>query len=388
VDVSDSPSNTDCVHDREAALFDALATTLAAPDVEAALEAALREIAEALELAAAWIWLRDPATGFFYLAAAHELPPYLREPVQMTGDPCWCIEAFEDGDFDSHNVDIIACSRLRRGEREAGERGTLGLQSHASVALRFGERRLGIMNLCPPPKRRLSEGELRLLDATGAQLGLAVERARLAEHETNAARSDERTRLAREIHDTLAQDLTAIALQLESALRDAPPESPQARRIATALEVARASLRRARSSVVSLRTDPLEGRPLPTALAALARRTTSETGIRVAFRRRGDVTLPYETEGELFRIASEAIANGRLHAGATQIEARLEGDDDGVTLRVSDDGRGFEPSAREEERYGIRGMEERARLVGAELRIESHRGAGTIVVARVPRVRR
>jgi hypothetical protein len=71
----------------------------------------------------------------------------------MTGDPCWCMESFTDGDFDSKNVDIIACSRLRRGAEEGGTALTLGLQSHASVVLRFGERRLGIMNVCPPIPR-------------------------------------------------------------------------------------------------------------------------------------------------------------------------------------------------------------------------------------------
>ena len=299
------------MHERDVALFDAIASALTATDVERALEAALREIVRALDLAAGWIWIVDPETDRFYLAAAHELPPYLREPVQMTGDLCWCMESFVDGDFDSKNVDIIACSRLRRGASEGGDAVTHGLQSHASVALRFGERRLGIMNVCPPAPRRLSEGDLRLLSVTGAQIGLAVERGRLAEEETSSARSAERTRLAREIHDTLAQDLTAIALQLESALRDLPRDSPAAQRIATALDVARASMAQARASVLSLRSDPLAGRPLATALAALARRLTSETGMRVTLHERGATSLPYEVEGELFRIASEALANAR-----------------------------------------------------------------------------
>ena len=108
------------MHERDVALFDAIAGALTATDVEVALEAALREIVRALDLATGWIWLVDPESDRFYLAAAHELPPYLREPVQMTGDPCWCMESFVDGDFDSKNVDIIACSRLRRGAEEGG----------------------------------------------------------------------------------------------------------------------------------------------------------------------------------------------------------------------------------------------------------------------------
>jgi two-component system, NarL family, sensor kinase len=374
------------VHERDVALFDAIATALTATDVERALEAALREIVHALDLAAGWIWVVDPDTERFYLAAAYDLPPYLREPVQMTGDLCWCMESFVDGDFDSKNVDIIACSRLRRGLRDEGPERTGGLQSHASVALRFGERRLGIMNVCPRAPRHLSEGDLRLLAVTGAQIGLAVERGRLAQDQVSAARSAERTRLAREIHDTLAQDLTAIALQLESALREVPdPSSPLAQRIGKALSVARDSMTQARASVLSLRSDPLEGRPLAAALAALARRLTSETGIRVAFRERGATALPYETEGELFRIASEALTNARLHAGASRIDVELSAGETSVALRIRDDGSGFDSAVRDDERYGLRGMEERARLIGATLRIASDRGAGTDIEAAVPR---
>ncbi|HYW52508.1 MAG TPA: GAF domain-containing sensor histidine kinase [Dongiaceae bacterium] len=263
---------------------------------------------------------------------------------------------------------------------------THGLQSHASVALRFGERCLGIMNVCPPPPRRLTQGDLRLLSVTGTQIGLAVERGRLAEEESSAARSAERTRLAREIHDTLAQDLTAIALQLESALRDLPAESPAARRVATALDVARASMAQARASVLSLRADPLEGRPLAAALAALARRLTSETGMRVTLHACGTTSLPYEIEGELFRIASEALTNARLHANASRIEVELEGDDAQVALRVRD-GAGFDPSARDDARYGLRGMEERARLAGGSFAVTSEPSRGTLVETIVPRPR-
>ncbi|MEA2785686.1 MAG: two-component system, NarL family, sensor kinase [Candidatus Eremiobacteraeota bacterium] len=375
------------MHERDVALFDAIASALTATDVERALEAALREIVRALDLAAGWIWILDPESERFYLAAAHELPPYLREPVQMTGDLCWCMESFVDGDFDSKNVDIIACSRLRRGAREGGDALTGGLQSHASVALRFGERRLGIMNVCPPVPRRLSEGDLRLLSVAGAQIGLAVERGRLAEEESSAARSAERTRLAREIHDTLAQDLTAIALQLESALRDLPKDSPASLRVATALDVARASMAQARASVLTLRADPLEGRPLAAALGALARRLTSETGMRVTLHERGTTALPYDVEGELFRIASEALANARLHAKASRIEVELEGGDAHVTLRIRDDGTGFDPAVRDDERYGLRGMEERAKLAGGSFRVASERAGGTLVETIVPRPR-
>jgi len=375
------------VHERDVALFDAIANALTASGVEEALEAALREVVHVLDLATGWIWLVDPETERFYLAAAVELPPYLRAPVQMTGDPCWCMESFVDGDFDSKNVDIIACSRLRRGAEEGGPALTLGLQSHASVVLRFGTKHLGIMNVCPKIPQKLSERDLRMLAVAGAQIGIAVERARLAEEEASAARTAERTRLAREIHDTLAQDLTAIALQLESALRGVPPGSPAAARIATALDVARTSVARARASVLMLRADPLAGRALPAALAATARTLSSETGMRGTMHERGSTALPYEAEGELFRIASEALTNARLHANASRIEIELSEEGDAVALRIRDDGLGFDPEVRDDDRYGLRGMAERANLVGGNLRLETTPGGGTLIEAIVPKER-
>jgi two-component system NarL family sensor kinase len=373
------------VHERDVALFDAIATALTATDLQTALEAALREIVHALELAAGWIWILDPETERFYLAAAYELPPYLREPVQMTGDPCWCMESFAAGDFASKNVDIIACSRLRRGAREAGTAQTHGLQSHASVVLRFGERRLGLMNVCPPLPHKLDETELHLLSVTGAQIGLAVERGRLAEERAGAARIAERTRLAREIHDTLAQDLTAIALQLESARRELAADSPARAPLEAALSVAREALGHARTSVLALRSDPLEGRSLAGVLAALARKLSSQTGIVVAFREQGATTLSAAVEAELYRIASEALANARLHARAARIEIELVQETETVALRIRDDGTGFDPAVRDDARYGLVGMEERAHLLGGTLRVASVRGGGTLIEARVPR---
>ncbi|HEY6236282.1 MAG TPA: ATP-binding protein, partial [Candidatus Elarobacter sp.] len=150
---------------------------------------------------------------------------------------------------------------------------------------------------------------------------------------------------------------------------------------------ARASMTQARASVLSLRADPLEGRPLSAALAALARRLTSETGMRVTLHERGSTSLPYEVEGELFRIASEALANARLHARASRIEVELDGGDAHVALRVRDDGTGFDPAVRDDERYGLRGMEERARLVGGNFRVASRPDTGTLVETIVPRPR-
>jgi len=367
---------------RDLALFDAVADALSRQsDTSAMLSAALESVATHLDLETGWVWLLDPQTNHFYLAAERGLPPYLQEPVQMTGDACWCMESFFDGDFASKNVDVIACSRLRGAGSEAL---TGGLRHHASVVLRFGAHELGIMNLTGRHWRPLSEHELRLLSTIGAQLGLAIERARLADETITLARSDERSRIAREIHDTLAQDLTAISLQLEHALRRLGAGEAR-ERVDRALEVARDSLRRARESVLNLRVDPLDGRPLAAALGALTRRFTSETGILATFAGELFVTLPHATEVELFRIATEALTNVERHAHARRVDVRLRTTDDGLVMDVSDDGVGYD-GQRVAERYGVVGMRERARAAGGSLSIARRTPQrGTVVETRVPK---
>jgi len=371
---------------RELSILNAVAEALnGAPDVEQALSRTLALTAELLGLRSGWIWLRDPDTGQFYSAAALNLPPYLQEPVRMTGRPCWCLEAFEAGELTPKNIDVIECSRLRPAVQGRRAELTQGLRSHASIPLYFRDQPLGIINVTGPGWRRLTHAELELLSTIAYQVGIAVERARLAEAGARLARTEERTRLAREIHDTLAQGLTAITLHLESALRHLDTSPARSReRIERALATARDSLEEARRSVLDLRTAPLAGQPLAEALAALGRAFTAETGVRVHVRAAPLPGLPLRTEAELYRIAQEALANVRRHARAREVEISLHAVDGRVRLGVRDDGRGFDPGQVAPGRYGILGMRERAKLLGGSLRVTSRAGRGTLVSVTVP----
>ena len=372
--------------ERDLAVLYAVAEALnSAVDVRQALERTLAVIAERLGLPTGWIWLVDPGTGQFYSAAARDLPPYLQEPVRMTGSWCWCIGEFRDGRLTAKNVDVVECSRLQPAVRRHEAELTRGLRYHASIPLAFGDQPLGIMNLTRPSWRGLTPEELRLLQTVARQVGIAVERARLAEEGTRLARLEERGRIAREIHDTLAQDLTAIALHVEGALTQLDRDPARARqRLERALATARDGLEEARRSVLDLRSVSLAGKPLAEALGALGRAFTSETGVRVHVRADGAPHLPLRTEAELYRIAGEALANVRRHASAREVEIALRRRPAGVELMVRDDGRGFDPKAPRAGRQGIAGMRERARLLGGSLRVESRPGRGTRVVARAP----
>jgi two-component system, NarL family, sensor kinase len=363
-----------------AAVAEALNSTA---DLRQALTRTLALTSEALDLRTGWVWLRDPDSARFYSAATLNLPPYLQEPVRMTGRPCWCLESFQGGALTPRNVDVMECSRLRPAGRTASQ--TLGLRYHASLPLYFQAKPLGILNVAGPAWRQLTPGELELLSAVAYQVGLAVERARLAEASARLARAEERTRLAREIHDTLAQGLTAITLHLESALRHMTDDPDRARdRLERALATAHDSLEEARRSVLDLRTAPLAAQPLAEALSALARSFTADTGIRVDVRATDAAALPLHVEAELYRIAQEALTNVRRHARAHAVAVDLRTTDHAVVLAVRDDGAGFDGRAVPADRHGLIGMRERARLLGGRLRLDSRPGRGATVRVTAP----
>jgi two-component system NarL family sensor kinase len=375
---------------RELAILNAVSEALnSSPDVRKALERTLSLVADLLGLRTGWVWLLDQETDRFYDAAERELPPYLQERVRMAGRRrCWCIDDFRDGELTPTNIDVMECSRLQPAFRSKSAELAAGLRYHASIPLYFQDKRLGIMNVTGPEWRKLTTAELRLLSTIAYQVGISIERARLAEDATRLARAEERTRLAREIHDTLAQGLTAIALNIEGAMNRLKTDPDQAHeRLARALAMARENLEDARRSVLDLRgASRLEGKPLAEALAGLARSFTSDSGVPAHVAAAHTERLPLRVEAELFRVAQEALTNVRRHAHARGVEVALRKRGSTLTLSVQDDGRGFSPRTRRPNgaTHGIVGMRERAKLLGGRLQVSSAPGKGTRITARVP----
>ena len=349
-----------------------------------ALAFTLAQVAELLGLRTGWIWLMNEDLSEPYLAAAQNLPPALSEdPRRMDGSGyCYCLDTYKRGDLEgAANVNVLTCSRL-----DGLVDGTDGLRYHASIPLYAGEKKLGVMNVASPGWRSLSPEDLQLLYTVGDLLSIAVERARLFAESTRLGAVEERNRLAREIHDTLAQGLTATALQLESAdaLLDAGSERAH-EPLRRALSLTRSNLEEAKRSVLDLRAAPLEGRPLSEALRALVDRWEAQTGISARYRAvNGSRPLPPSVEAALYRICQEALTNVATHAEAGRVIVRLVATPEQVRLAVEDDGRGFETSKVPGDRHGLVGMRERAEVLGGALEVHSEKGAGTRIEATVP----
>ena len=194
----------------------------------------------------------------------------------------------------------------------------------------------------------------------------------------------ERTRLAREIHDGLAQDLWYAKLKQGRLTQN---ESLDAEAKTTAGEVLSAidsALAEARQAVMAMRVDPSAASSLEEVLRSYVEDFSDRFGVRAEFEAEGTLQrLPPRTEAEVLRIVQEALNNVRRHADATVVRVRTERSGPISRISVTDNGRGFDPAAVPPESYGLRGMRERAELVGATLDIWSRPQDGTRITVEV-----
>jgi two-component system, NarL family, sensor kinase len=352
---------------RDLATLNTLAQALShSIDLGQVLRTALDTVAELLALDTGWVWLLDDTSGAARLAASRNLPPGLLARPELMEGSCYCLNTYRAGDLrGAANVNVVWCSRL-----DQLVEGTNGLQCHASIPLYVDDRKLGIVNVASRDWRELSGEELDLLYTIGALVSLSVERTRLAAVE-------ERNRIAREMHDTLAQSLAAIAMQLETADALSPHNAP----IGRALALTRATLADARRSVLDLRAAPLDGRDLAGALRALA----EQLGISITVS--GGAPLPTAVELTLYRIAREALTNVARHSGTKTAAIHLHRENGSARMQITDRGVGFDQSSISPGHFGLLGMTENARLAGGGLTVATASGHGTTITAHIPLVR-
>jgi signal transduction histidine kinase len=222
---------------------------------------------------------------------------------------------------------------------------------------------------------------------------LEATRGELAESERRAGVLAERHRLAREIHDTLAQGFASIVTLYEAARAEVASRPEVALgRLEEIGRTARASLTEARRVVSALRPEALEDATLAGALDGLARDFSAETGIAARIMVDGEPReLEPDAEATLLRIAQETLANVRKHARASRVALTLTYLDDATRLDLRDDGVGFEPDSADHARngwraggFGLTSMRERLESQGGTLTIESAPGAGTTIAATLP----
>jgi signal transduction histidine kinase len=224
------------------------------------------------------------------------------------------------------------------------------------------------------------------IEMTANQAILALKLMSLSAQSRQAAVIEERNRMARDIHDTLAQGFTGVIVQLEAAeeARAQHREAKAADHLYRAGEIARESLREARRSVGALRPRALEERGLCEALKGLIEKITAGTKIRTTFTMRGEPReLAPEWEANLLHIGQEALTNVLRHAKATEFQVQVVLESEAIQLSLRDNGCGFDQTNKYEG-FGLQGMRERTESMGGHLTFQSVEGNGTAILVTLP----
>ncbi len=249
----------------------------------------------------------------------------------------------------------------------------------------LGDKPIGMLAMAFCEETNWSNARKEIVRALANHLALSTHLHGLSEQARRGAAIEERSRLAREIHDTMAQHFSGILVQLRAmqsatAMNDEQAESFHA---GNALELAQFGLLEARRSLASLRPVELDGRSLREALILMAESAQKRSGIPVRVVHSVDIVLEGHHEAELLRIAQECVTNALKHASASQITIRLSRVDSLTELCVVDDGHGFD-QGRATEGFGLTGIHERALRIGATIAIESS-DRGTSVCVQMSR---
>ena len=268
----------------------------------------------------------------------------------------------------------VALRQIEGGDGEA-----------ATVALPLEIREGAAALVIQAGARTVDQDLERLVLAAGAQVAIALDNIQLYRHGRASAALEERNRLAREIHDTLAQTLTGVIVHLEASQRASSDHTDAMGHLASAQALAREGLREARRSVQGLRAGAVDTRALDEALAGAVARADAAGHMDARLAVHGDAQrIPASVSTELYRIGEEALTNAARHSNASHLVVNLHVSETVARLVVEDDGRGIDARSRDGRGFGLVGMRERAERLRGHLRLESERGKGTRVEATIP----
>ena len=245
-------------------------------------------------------------------------------------------------------------------------RDTPGVKSELAVPIRSATDVIGVLVVQSEEVNAFDDFDLFTAETLADEVAIAIDNARLYQESQDIAVLDERNRMAREIHDTLAQGFTGIVLQLEVAEQALETDTDQVRKhLDRARSLARESLKEARRSVWALRPQALERLTLTEAIRLGLIKFAKNYNVKATFNTSEETRdLPPDTEDSLLRICREAITNVRRHASATEINVDLDYGMDTVKMSIRDNGAGFNLKETGHGGFGLISMRERVRLLG------------------------
>jgi len=369
-----------------AILYDVAASINASRDINDLLTRFLHTLKEVIDARAAAVRLVNDL-GEMRLVASLGLDDDMKEREQIVpSNSCLC--GLVANDSEQQNIwqnDMLPCGKiLGRPFFSEDEDNKLGM---IAVPLQYRDRTLGVYNLFVDQETIANWDDYKeLFISIGRHLGMAIEKARLDDEANRLSIMEERTRLANELHDSLAQTLVSMRFQvrvLDETLHQEDEASTwqELERIENTLDEANTELR----ELIAHFRAPMDKRGLIPAVEQVIQRFRSASTIPIFLQKEWpNINLPIEVEMQVLRIVQETLVNIRKHSQAKAVRVFLSGDNHGqFRILVEDDGVGISspsgPNA-QGEHLGLTIMKDRAKRIGGELQIESERGEGTRVV--------
>lgn len=348
-----------------------------ATDLQEMLEKVLHTLLQLMNLQAGWIFFIDEK-GTHRMLADTNLPPALtwKEKKPMCEGDCWCVNRFVNGRLEKA-TNIIECKRIEDAiEYNWGK--TEEITHHATIPLRAGTEKFGLLNVAAPHKTHFSEEELALLEAIAFQIGTTIQRIRLVEKERKYVIVAERNRLARDLHDSVKQLLFSIMLTARGTL-DMTKDKELQEMLSYIGELSQAALEEMTLLIWQLRPEGLEK-----GLAEAVQNYGKLLGIQVTIRIDGVISIRDEIEEVLWRVSQEALHNCKKHASCERVFVSLKTENNKLNFQIEDNGIGFVRETVKDSALGLKSMKERIELMKGTFRIKTKPGQGTKIEIQLP----
>ena len=348
-----------------------------ATNLQEMLEKVLHTLLQVMNLQTGWIFFIDEK-GMHRMLVDRNLPPALtwKEKKPMCEGDCWCVDRFVNGRLEKA-TNIIECKRIEDAiEDNWGE--TEGITHHATIPLRAGVKKFGLLNVASPHKTHFSEEELALLEAIAFQIGTTIQRIRLVEKERKYVVVAERNRLARDLHDSVKQLLFSIMLTARGTL-DMTKDKELQEMLSYIGELSQEALQEMTLLIWQLRPEGLEK-----GLAEAVQNYGKLLGIQVVIRIDGVISIGDEIEEVLWRVSQEALHNCKKHASCERVFVNLKTENSKLNFQIEDDGIGFVKEKVRDSALGLKSMKERIELMKGTFRIRTKPGQGTKIEIQLP----
>ena len=285
----------------------------------------------------------------------------------------------------SHGEPLIVPD-VSEDPRYLSVRGMPEIRSELALPVMGRGEMIGVLDIESDRLNAFAEDDVAILQSLANQAGVAIQNAKLYEQARQFAVLEERQRLARELHDSVTQEIYGVTMFAEAAgrLLDQGKQAQAAEHLRELQASAQEALAEMRLLIYELRPPVLEQAGLQGALQARLEAVEGRSGLETRFAAEGQAELEREVQENLYGIAREALNNSLKHAHASSLSVNLLMSEPSVRLEISDDGVGFDPNGDSPEGgLGLRGMQERAEQIGGHLSINSEPGGGTSIVVEV-----